>query len=462
MNQFIEKDATELAKENYREYGLYVAQGRAYPQLIDGCKSVYKRVIYGMWQRDTGKIVKVSDLAAQALPYHPHPTSISGVIVQLGDGGNKLKLMDTQGNWGDSSKKIEASADRYIGGKISALAKKLFCEAIEYCPTIKGEIDRDEPEALPAYLPLCFINGSSGIPSGLPTLNIPTLDIIGMIDYYIDILTHKDLEYKPKKFPNPNLEINIHSSVDEWNHILETGKGSLKTGPIMSMENNVITITGLPASKNVDHVRKIIEKEILLDKLDLRDETTRELCIVIEKVPYKQVDMKEIYKRLYTKLQSSETYNMAFFDKDKIYVPCGFDKVVKANINYLIKTHNNRITTQLQQLKDKLEVLQVIEKMKKTNFVKQLAEMDYDAAVQYIVNNYNCSDNCATKVLQKPISYLTKEHHQEIVDLETDIKNLETDKNDIYEFLLKRYKDLRTELNKLLKNKFKPTTFVKA
>lgn len=462
MNQIIEKDATELAKENYREYGLYVSRGRAYPQLIDGSKSVYKRVIYGMWQRDTGKIVKVSDLAAQALPYHPHPASISGVIVQLGDGGNKLKLMDTQGNWGDSSKKIEASADRYIGGKISALAKKLFCEAIEYCPTIKGEIDRDEPEALPAYLPLCFINGSSGIPSGLPTLNIPTLDIIGMIDYYIDVLTHKDLEYKPKKFPKPNLEINIHSTVDEWNHILETGKGSLKTGPIMSMENNVITITGLPASKNVDHVRKIIEKEILLDKLDLRDETTRELCIVIEKVPYKQVDMKEIYKRLYTKLQSSETYNMAFFDKEKIYVPCGFDKVVKANIGYLIKTHNNRITIQLQQLKDKLEVLQVIEKMKKTNFVKQLAEMDYDAAVQYIVNNYNCSDNCATKVLQKPISYLTKEHHQEIVDLETDIKNLETDKNDIYEFLLKRYKDLRTELNKLLKNKFKPTTFVKS
>lgn len=455
-------DATELARRNYTDYSVYCAQGRAYPQLIDGSKSVYKRVIYGMWQRDTGKIVKVSDLAAQALPYHPHPTSISGVIVQLGDGGNKLKLMDTQGNWGDSSKKIEASADRYIGGKISALAKKLFCEAIEYCPTIKGEIDRDEPEALPAYLPLCFINGSSGIPSGLPTLNIPTLDIIGMIDYYIDVLTHKDLEYKPKKFPKPNLEINIHSTVDEWNHILETGKGSLKTGPIMSMENNVITITGLPASKNVDHVRKIIEKEILLDKLDLRDETTRELCIVIEKVPYKQVDMKEIYKRLYTKLQSSETYNMAFFDKDKIYVPCGFDKVVKANINYLIKTHNNRITIQLQQLRDKLEVLQVIEKMKKTNFVKQLAEMDYDAAVQYIVNNYNCSDNCATKVLQKPISYLTKEHQQEILDLETDIKNLETDKNDIYEFLLKRYKDLRTELNKLLKNKFKPTTFVKA
>ena len=100
--------------------------------------------------------------------------------------------------------------------------------------------------------------------------------------------------------------------------------------------------------------------------------------------------------------------------------------------------------------------------MKKINFVKQISEMDYDTAVQYIVTNYDCSDNCATKVLQKPISYLTKEHYQEIVDLETDIQNLETDKKDIYEFLLRRYKELRIELNKLLKNKFKPTTFVKA
>jgi DNA gyrase/topoisomerase IV subunit A len=94
--------------------------------------------------------------------------------------------MDTQGNWGDSSRGIEASAERYIEGKLSTLAEHLFCDSIEYAEMVPGEIDKDEPKALPALLPLCFINGSSGIPSGLPTLNIPTLDLVGMIDYYLE------------------------------------------------------------------------------------------------------------------------------------------------------------------------------------------------------------------------------------------------------------------------------------
>ena len=45
------KDALELARENYKEYSKYIAAGRAYPCIIDGAKSSYKRAIYGMWKR---------------------------------------------------------------------------------------------------------------------------------------------------------------------------------------------------------------------------------------------------------------------------------------------------------------------------------------------------------------------------------------------------------------------------
>ena len=461
MKSFIDKDATELAKENYTEYGRYVSSGRAYPRLQDGAKSAYKRSIYGMYLNKTSKTVKVAELAAHALPYHPHPTSISGVIIQLGDKGNKLKLMDTQGNWGDSSKKIEASAERYIGGKLSTLAEHLLCDSIEYCETIKGEIDKDEPLALPSLIPLCFINGSQGIPSGLPTLNIPTIDIVGMIDYYIEILTNKDINFKPKKYPKPNLEIDVISSWEDWVQIMSTGKGSLRTAPIMSIEKNTITITALPRGKGVEHVKKIIEKEILLEKVDLRDESTDDTCIVVEKVPHKQCDMNELYKRLYSKLQSSETYNMAFFDEEKIYVPCSFDKVVRSNLQYLIDTHNNRISKELNILRDKLLVLQIIEKMKKKNETKNLIELNYDDAVNLIVEKYRCTDTIASKVLQKPISYLTKEHYQEILDLENDIAELENDQSDIYEFLIKKYKNIKKEINSVIKNKFIPTKFIK-
>lgn len=456
-------DATELAKTNYTEYSSYVAQGRAYPCITDGAKSSYRRAIYGMYLNKSNKIVKVAELAAHALPYHPHPTSISGVIVQLGDEGNKLKLMDTQGNWGDSSRKIEPSAERYIGGKLSSLAEHLLCDSIEYCRTIKGEIDKDEPVALPALIPLCFINGLQGIPSGLPTLNIPTIDIIGMIDYYIEILTNKDVNYKPKKYPKPNLEVNVVSSIDDWNTILNTGKGTLKTAPSMTIEGNVITITALPRTKNVDHVRKIVEKEILLDKIDLRDETAEDLCIVIEKVPHKQCDMKELYKRLYTKLQSSETYNMAFFDEEKIYVPCSFDKVVRTNIQYLIDTHTARINAELVVAKNKLKILQIIEELKKKNLVKPLFDLDYDGAVSFIVSKIkDTTITDASKVLQKPISYLTREHHKEIEDLEDEIIQLENNKINIFDFLITKYKAIKKEISSATKNKFKPTKFVKA
>lgn len=454
------KDALEIASKNYTDYGLYISQGRSYPCIKDGCKSVVKRSVYGMYKDGPRHIVKMAQLAAYALPYHPHPTSISGAIVQLGQGGNKLKLMDTQGNWGDNERGIEASADRYIGGMLSDLAIDLFCDSIEYCNYIDGEIDIPEPEALPALLPLCFINGVEGIPSGLPKVNIPTLNIEQMFDYYIDILKHKELEYTPKKLPIPNLECNILSSKEEWEDILKTGKGTIRLAPIMNFENNIIIITSLPRGKNCDHVRKIVEKEILLDKIDLRDESTYETRIVIEKVKNKSCDMKELYKRLYKKLQCTVTYTMAFFDLKKIYVPCGFDKVVKANLQYVIDTHKNRIKHQLEDNKRRLLILEIIEDLKANNLLHNLFALDYKGAIEYIDKQYKCDEDISKSVLQKPMSYLTKEHNKEITDLKDLIKSLEEDDRDIYEFLINKYKEVKKKVLKKVENKFIETKFI--
>ena len=447
----ITKDALELAKENYKEYGQYVAQGRSYPCIIDGMKSVAKRSIYGMYKEGPRSIQKLAKLAAYALPYHPHPTSISGAIVQLGEAGNKLKLLDTQGNWGDSSKGIQASAERYIGGRLSDLAIDLFCDSVEYCDYMKGEIDEDEPVALPALIPLCFINGVEGIPSGLPKINIPTLDISDMFDYYLEILKNKDAKFRPTKLPKPNLEVDVLSTRQEWEDILKSGKGSIKVAPRMTIDGNTITITALPSTKNVESVRKIVEKEILQDKIDFIDESGKDLLIVIEKVKNKQCDMKALFNTIYKKLTCSLNYNMAFFDNSHIYVPCGFDKVVEANLSYIIKTHKNRIARQLDDLRKKLKVLQIIQDMKDKNHLKNIFNLDEAAALALIENKYKTDHDVSTAVLRKPISYLTREHMQEITDLENSIKKLETDDSDIYNFLTSKYTEMKKRVNKEVK-----------
>ena len=413
-------------------------------------KTVYKRAIYGMYKNNKNKVTKVAELAAHALPYHPHPTSVSRVIVQLDEAGNKLKLMETQGNWGNSKLGVQASADRYIGGYLSPLAEALLCDSVEYCKFEKGEIERDEPVALPALLPLCFINGSSGIPSGLPTLNVPTINIDEMIDYYIQVLKKKDLNYKPKNFPNPNYDCDIISEPEAWVQVMETGKGSIKLAPKMRWEDSSIVIDEMPGSRNAESVRKILDKEFLADKIDIRDESTNVTRVVIEKVPYKQVDMEEIYQRLYNKLQANENCNMAFFDSDKIYVPCGFHTVVKANLQYVIETHKNRLSHQIEDLKLKLLVLEIIEKLKKGDNIKKLVDFSYEDAIKYIIEKYQTTRDIGAKVLQKPLSYLTKEHLQEILDLQNQIKSLEKDDRDIYEFLIKKYKELKKLIAKEL------------
>ena len=453
------KDALELASENYREYSKYIAAGRAYPCLIDGSKSVQKRIIYSLYKKAPRSIIKVAEAAGYCLDMHPHPTAVPEVIVSLGDNGNKFNFLDKQGNFGHRSKNIEASAPRYIGCRLSDLAIDLTCDGIEYCPTMTGELDKPEPIALPTLLPLCFLNAMSGIPAGLPKLNIPCLDINGMFDYYIDILKHKDLNYVPKKLPIPNVGVPILSAKTDWENVLTSGKGTIRLAPEMSIDKNgTITITAMPASKSAEHVRKIIEKEILLDKVDMRDESTYNTNIVIEKVFKKQCDMQELYDRLYRKLQTTETYNLAFFDQNHIYVPASFDLVVKSNLNYLIETHSNRLTHQIKDNQDKLTVLQIIEKLKKTNNWKAIFDLSYDDACNFLQTTFKCTQEIAQAVLRKPISYLTKEHHKEIIDLQNVINGLENDQSDIFEMLSKKYKIMKREIAKVIASN--TTTFI--
>ena len=254
-------DALELVRNNYRDYGIYVGAGRAYPSVIDGLKSSYRRCLYGVWENKSSKIIKVAELAAHALPYHPHPSSVSGVIVQMGEEGNKLKMFDTQGNWGDSSRDIEKSADRYIGGRLSTLAEHLLLDSVEYSHLVKGEIEKDEPEALPVLIPYCFINGMSGIPSGLPALNIPTLDIIGMIDYYIEILSNKDINYKPNKDISIQLCIGLKLNIDDSLDLLKKAGYSLSN----SIKRDLVVKYFIE-----NRIYNIDELNLVLEELELK------------------------------------------------------------------------------------------------------------------------------------------------------------------------------------------------
>ena len=134
---------------------------------------------------------------------------------------------------------------------------------------------------------------------------------------------------------------------------------------------------------------------------------------------------------------------MCVFDEDTIYVPCRFNKVIRTNLQYTMDTQMVRIKEELEQLQEKLTVLEIIEDMKQKNSFKSLFDLDSNSAIDFISNTYKCTKEVSSKVLQKPLSYLTKEHKKEIEDLKISIEEHRNDKNDIFEFMLKKYKKLK-------------------
>jgi cell division septation protein DedD len=102
----------------------------------------------------------------------------------------------------------------------------------------------------------------------------------------------------------------------------------------------------------------------------------------------------------------------------------------------------------------------IIEGLKKRNLVKSLFELDYAGAVAFLVKHFKCTENDASKVLQKPISYLTKEHGKEIEELEAEIESLQNNQANIYDYLIEKYKLIKKEIAGVIKGKFEPTEFV--
>ena len=77
-------------------------------------------------------------------------------------------------------------------------------------------------------------------------------------------------------------------------------------------------------------------------------------------------------------------------------------------------------------------------------------DLTYEDACAFLQKTFKCSIETSQAVLRKPISYLTKEHQQEITDLQNIISELENDQSDIFEMLTKKYKAIKQKVLKVI------------
>lgn len=169
-----------LMRQNFLEYASYVVMDRAIPDVRDGCKPVQRRILHTISTMDDGKFIKVANVIGETMKLHPHgDMSIGDALVVIANKGvsktNEVLsyFIERQGNFGNLLTGDNAAAPRYIECRLSALAKDtLFNPALtKVIPSYDGR--KDEPESLPAKVPVVLMLGTEGIAVGMATTILP-------------------------------------------------------------------------------------------------------------------------------------------------------------------------------------------------------------------------------------------------------------------------------------------------
>ena len=243
-----------MYKEWFIDYASYVILERAVPAIEDGLKPVQRRILHSMKDLDDGRFNKVANVVGHTMQYHPHgDASISDAIVQI---GQKNLLIDTQGNWGNILTGDSAAASRYIEARLSQFALDVI-----YSPKITNwqlsyDGRRKEPVNFPVKFPLLLAQGAEGIAVGLSTKILPH-NFIELIDASIKCLKGRKFQLYPD-FPTEGV-------VDITNYNDGKRGGRIKVrAKINQLNKNTLVITQIPytttSSSLIDSILKANDK----------------------------------------------------------------------------------------------------------------------------------------------------------------------------------------------------------
>ena len=456
------RNCNSILVNNYADYIRYTTRFRNYPDIVDGCKPSHRRCIHQIYKDCPKHFVKAATAIGSVVKAHPHPSSIFGTLIPLTQKDGPFPIFDGQGNWGSKIPQSEASAERYVEIKISDLSSIIFESFSDFVDMVEGDLNNIEPERLATFLPLSLINGTYSIPTGMSTVDSPPLWAPDLCDYAIEVLRGKDLSKISDVFIRPNLgDVQIKSSRADWKNLIETGQGKISILPKIKITGDKrLEIVALPDTKTIEHVNKILQTELDRDQIDVRDETTKNLSIVVEILPYKKVNIETLAKRLTSKLTTTRGYRM-IYSNDGAATFCGVYTNMRYCLEYLVKCAQRWSNKSVEDLSKKLKIFEAIESLKIDGNLTKLPKMGKNESIQFITKTYGITEPEAKEVLSKPISYITKEHDAEIKSLRKDLSNMKKIDSDIYSYLIERYEDIKKKIQEKFSDR-NPTTFYTA
>jgi DNA gyrase subunit A len=323
MSKVTASDICTELENRFLTYALSTIVSRSLPDVRDGLKPIHRRILFAMHSLGLAsavKHVKSAKIIGEVLgKYHPHgdASTYESMVRMAQDFSMRYPLVDGKGNFGSVDGDAPA-AYRYTEGRLTAITAYLLNdihrEIVEFRPNYDNTLT--EPTILPARLPNLLINGSSGIAVGMacsfPSHNLSeTLAaLISLIDEPEQTVAQLMKHIKGPDFPTAGI---ILSSKTEIRKAYEDGTGSIKIRGEWEIETlprgkSQVIITSIPYSINKAKLIEAIAQQIIDKKLppltDVRDESDRELRIVLELKPGTEAEKIMAYLFKHTELET--------------------------------------------------------------------------------------------------------------------------------------------------------------
>lgn len=385
MNHIPEVALSTEAQRMYLNYALSVIQARALPDVRDGLKPVQRRILYTMQHElrlsPESKPVKCARIVGDTMgKYHPHGDSaIYEALVRMAqDWVLRAPLVRGQGNFGSLDGDAPASF-RYTEAKLEPLAMELLREIGQKTVDFRPNFDavRSEPIVLPARFPNLLVNGAQGIAVGMAT-SIPPHNLGEVIDALKLLIDEPDAtvarlmsKLKGPDFPTGGEITNTRA---ELKSIYETGHGSVKLRGQYKLEKakggELIVITSVPYALEkrvlVEKIADVIISKKLPALVDVRDESTDEVRIVLETKRGANPDLVLAYLYKHTPLQGNVGVNLTCLvptDKPDVQTPERLDlkSILQHFLDFRFDVTTRRLEHELAKLKDRLHILEGFE-----------------------------------------------------------------------------------------------------
>lgn len=232
--------------DGFEEYGFEVALRRVFPDLVDGFKPVYRRILYIFNQKKIYQPIGSNKAMGYVQAIHPHDLGAAYAAackMSESNGTYGIPLTISDGNVGKNYVKDGQAAQRYTYLGISPLAVELLMQELDGIEYKDTETDNGvEPVRFSPLIPMGLVGSKNGIAVGISNKILPynPIEVVKLTKEYI-----KDgCEFNGQiLYPDFSTGGKVIADNAEMLKIMVKGEGTVKSRSNITVDGKDIIIT---------------------------------------------------------------------------------------------------------------------------------------------------------------------------------------------------------------------------